>query len=81
MPGQRHILSALRLWQYDLLFPDESPMSEDLIAILRAATLEDVARATEYLYVAPPRATHADLLEFFNYMLDVLIGEDTGEQS
>lgn len=51
-------------------------MSEDLITILRAATLEDVAKATEYLFVAPPRATHADLLEFFNQMLDVLIGEE-----
>jgi hypothetical protein len=59
---------------------DESPMSKDLIAILRAATLDDVAKATEYLYVAPPRATHADLLEFFNQMLDVLIGEDADEQ-
>jgi hypothetical protein len=55
-------------------------MSKDVIAILRAATLDDVAKATEYLYVAPPRATHADLLEFFNQMLDVLIGEDRDEQ-
>jgi hypothetical protein len=50
-------------------------MSEDLIRILRAASVEDADKAIEHLFVGPQNATHADALEIFNCMPDVLIGE------
>jgi hypothetical protein len=45
------------------------------IEALRAATEDDVAAALDGAYVETPLSHSADLLEFFNRMLDVLTGE------
>ena len=48
---------------------------EQLITRLRAATEDDVTRALDGAFVKID-APAADLLEFFNRMIDVLVGED-----
>jgi len=45
---------------------------------LRAATEDDVTAALDGAYVAFPGVQAADLLEFFNRMLDVKLGDGTG---
>ena len=49
---------------------------EALIRGLRAATEEDVGKALEGAYIEAP-APAAELLEFFNLMLDVRLLGDT----
>lgn len=48
---------------------------QDLLTCLRAATEDDVSRALEGAYIAPPLTTPAEMLELFNRMLDVMAGE------
>lgn len=48
------------------------------LSTLRQATEDDVERALEGAYVSLPLTDKAVLLEFFNRMLDVLAGEDSG---
>lgn len=45
------------------------------VADLRAATEDDVARALDGA-ACQPSCSPAELLELFNRMLDVLVGED-----
>lgn len=44
--------------------------------ILRDATEDDVALALDRAYVTTPLSDPAELLEFFNRMVDVLTSED-----
>lgn len=48
----------------------------DPIRQLRDATEDDVASALSQSYVTVPLSEPADLLEFFNRMLDVIAGEE-----
>lgn len=50
-------------------------MLDDLLTRLRAADEDTVQAALADAYVAPPLASPAELLEFFNRMLDVVAGE------
>ena len=49
---------------------------EDMITTLRTADEHTVAEALESAYITTPISEPTELLEFFNRMLDVLIGED-----
>jgi hypothetical protein len=49
-------------------------MTEDQLAMLRAATEDDVETVLGYCCAPEPRSA-AELLEFFNCMLDRLVGE------
>lgn len=51
-------------------------MFEDLIIILRGVMLDDVVKVIEYFFVVLLCVMYVDFLEFFNYMFDVLIGEE-----
>lgn len=52
-------------------------MDEDqIIKHLRAATEEDVRRACADAYVDLGDKSPAELLDFFNRMIDVLVGEE-----
>lgn len=42
---------------------------------LRSATEDDVLRALDGAYISPPLSEPAELLEFFNRMVDVMLGE------
>lgn len=53
------------------------PMT-DPIRTLRDATEDDVAKALEDSYVSTPLSEPAALLEFFNRMIDVRLGEGVG---
>lgn len=53
----------------------------DLLAHLREATEYDVALALHRAMISPPLATEAELLEFFNRMLDVRTGEDDAAET
>jgi len=48
---------------------------DGILAGMRAAQEKHVEAALEGAYVTPPLSTPAELLEFFNRMLDVLLGE------
>jgi len=51
---------------------------DELIRRLRAATEYDVDRARADTYADLVGTASVDLLEYFNRMVDVLIGEDQG---
>lgn len=44
--------------------------------ILRDATEDDVALALDRAYISTPLSDPAELLEFFNRMVDVMLGEE-----
>lgn len=48
----------------------------DLHNILRNATEDDVALALHRSYIRTPLSDPAELVEFFNRMMDVITGED-----
>ncbi|RIV79595.1 hypothetical protein [Pelagerythrobacter aerophilus] len=54
---------------------EEWGMGKDVLAALRAADEDDVRKALEGAYVSAPLSEPAELLEFFNRMVDVLAGE------
>jgi len=47
-------------------------MTEKSASLLREATVDDVMLALQNTYITPPLSKPADLLEFYNRMLDVL---------
>ncbi|GEM_PF-2310805 len=49
------------------------------LSTLRQATEDDVERALEGAYVALPLTDKAAALEFFNRMLDTMLGETAGD--
>ena len=69
--GMRPIIGKRRNLRYDL-----DMEQEQIIKCLRAATEDDVARACADSYVNLDDPSPAYLLEFFNRMIDVLIGEE-----
>lgn len=46
---------------------------------LRMASEDDVERALENAYVALPLTNPVAALEFFNRMIDVILGEEAGD--
>lgn len=46
---------------------------------LRMASEDDVERALENAYVALPLTNPVGALEFFNRMIDVILGEEAGD--
>ena len=51
---------------------------ERVARLLRAATEDDVVDALQESYVRLPLMDRAQALEFFNRMIDVMLGEGTG---
>ena len=51
---------------------------ERVARLLRAATEDDVVDALKDSYVRLPLMNRAQALEFFNRMIDVMLGEGTG---
>ena len=51
---------------------DESQM----LTRLRAATEDDVTRALEGAHIGRPNISPVELLEFYNRMIDVMVGDE-----